>query len=45
MAGFVLVNGSISSNQSSEGDIRRALIEADVVKCMVTLPCQLFHRM
>jgi type I restriction enzyme M protein len=31
MAGFVLANGSMSSNQSGEGDIRRALIEADLV--------------
>ena len=30
-AGFVLANGSMSSNQSGEGDIRRALIEADLV--------------
>ena len=34
MAGFVLANGSMSSNQSGEGDIRRALIEADLVDCM-----------
>ena len=38
MAGFVLANGSMSSNQSGEGDIRRALIEADLVDCMVALP-------
>ena len=31
MAGYVLANGSMSSNQSGEGDIRRALIEADLV--------------
>ncbi|MDH4445244.1 MAG: N-6 DNA methylase, partial [Akkermansiaceae bacterium] len=43
MAGFVLANGSMSSNQSGEGDIRRALIEADLVDCMVTLPGQLFY--
>jgi hypothetical protein len=35
MAGFVHANGSMSSNQSGEGDIRRALIEADLVDCMV----------
>jgi len=43
MAGFVLANGSVSSNQSGEGDIRRALIEADLVDCMVALPGQLFY--
>ncbi len=42
-AGFVLANGSMSSNQSNEGDIRRALIEADLVDCMVALPGQLFY--
>ena len=35
-------NGSMSSNSSGEGDIRRALIEADLVECMVALPGQLF---
>src|SRR5437870_5146022 len=43
MAGFVLANGSMSSNQSGEGEIRRAIIEADLVDCMVTLPGQLFY--
>ena len=43
MAGFVLANGSMSSNQSGEGDIRRALIEVDLVDCMVALPGQLFY--
>ena len=43
MAGFVLANGSMSSNQSGEGDIRRALIDADLVDCMVALPGQLFY--
>jgi len=42
-AGFVLANGSMSSNQSGEGDIRQALIEADLVECMVALPGQLFY--
>ncbi len=42
-AGFVLANGSMSSNQSGEGDIRRALVEADLVDCMVALPGQLFY--
>ncbi|MBK5303668.1 MULTISPECIES: class I SAM-dependent DNA methyltransferase [Gammaproteobacteria] len=41
-AGIVLANGSMSSNQNSEGDIRRAMIEADVVEVMVALPGQLF---
>ena len=36
-------HGSMSSNQSGEGDIRRVLIEADLVDCMVALPGQLFY--
>ncbi len=44
MAGFVLANGSMSSNQFGEGDIRRALIEADLVVCKVALPGQIFYR-
>jgi type I restriction enzyme M protein len=43
MAGFVLANGSMSSNQSGEGEIRQALVEADLVDCMVALPGQLFY--
>ena len=39
---LLLSNGSMSSNSSGEGDIRRALIEADLVECMVALPGQLF---
>lgn len=42
-AGFVLANGSMSSNTSGEGDIRKAIIEADLVDCMVALPPQLFY--
>ncbi len=42
-AGVVLANGSMSSNQSGEGDIRKAMLEADVVDCMVALPGQLFY--
>ncbi len=42
-AGFVLANGSMSSNQSGEGEIRKAIIEADHVDCMVALPSQLFY--
>ena len=43
MAGFVLANGSMSSNQPGEGEIRKAIIEADLVDCMVALPGQLFY--
>jgi type I restriction enzyme M protein len=43
MAGFVLANGSMSSGQSGEGEIRKALVEADLVDCMVALPGQLFY--
>ena len=42
MAGFVLANGSMSSAQSGEGQIRKHMIEADLVDCMVALPGQLF---
>ena len=42
-AGFVLANGSMSTNTSSEGAIRRAIVEADLVACMVALPPQLFY--
>lgn len=41
-AGIVLANGSMSSSQYSEGDIRKAMVEADVVEVMVALPGQLF---
>jgi type I restriction enzyme M protein len=41
--GFVLANGSMSSTQSGEDDIRQALVEADLVSCMVALPGQLFY--
>jgi type I restriction enzyme M protein len=43
VAGFVLANGSMSSNQSGEGEIRKALVEADLVDCMIALPGQLFY--
>nr|VFJ44185.1 MAG: type I restriction enzyme M protein [Candidatus Kentron sp. FW]VFJ58200.1 MAG: type I restriction enzyme M protein [Candidatus Kentron sp. FW] len=43
MAGVVLANGSMSSTQSGEGDIRKAMVEADVVDTMVALPGQLFY--
>ncbi|MDI5936677.1 class I SAM-dependent DNA methyltransferase [Micromonospora sp. DH15] len=42
-AGVVLANGSMSSKQSGEGEIRRAMVEADVVACMVALPPNLFR--
>ncbi|MEE4666617.1 class I SAM-dependent DNA methyltransferase [Pseudomonas alliivorans] len=41
-AGIVLANGSMSSNQNGENDIRRAMVESDVVEVMVALPGQLF---
>lgn len=43
IAGVVLANGSMSSQQSGEGEIRKAMLEADVVDCMVALPGQLFY--
>ena len=42
-AGFVLANGSLSSGQSGEGEIRKNLVEADLVDCMIALPGQLFY--
>lgn len=42
-AGFVLANGSMSSNTGGEGEIRKNLIENDLVECIVTLPGQLFY--
>jgi type I restriction enzyme M protein len=42
-AGFLLANGSMSSNTSGEGEIRRRMIEADLVDCMVAMPGQLFY--
>ena len=43
IAGVVLANGSMSSAQSGEGEIRRAMVEGDVVDCMIALPGQLFY--
>src|SRR5450759_3380824 len=43
IAGFVLANGSMSTSQSGEGEIRRSIIEADLVDAMVALPGQLFY--
>ena len=42
-AGFVLANGSMSSNTSGEGAIRQKIIENDLVDCMIALPGQLFY--
>ena len=42
-AGVVLANGSMSSSQSGEGDIRTAMVKADMVDCMIALPGQLFY--
>jgi type I restriction enzyme M protein len=43
ITGFVLANGSMSSNQAGEGEIRKNIIEADLVDCMIALPGQLFY--
>jgi len=43
IAGFVMANGSMSTSTSSEGAIRKAMIEADIVDCMIALPGQLFY--
>jgi len=42
-AGVILANGSMNSNTSGEGEIRKAMIEDNVVDCMVALPDQLFY--
>jgi type I restriction enzyme M protein len=42
-AGFVLANGSLSSKSSGEGEIRRRLVEADLVDCIVAMPDKLFY--
>ena len=44
IAGFVLANGSLSSNTGGEGEIRKAIIEADLVDCMIAMPGQLFYQ-
>jgi type I restriction enzyme M protein len=43
IAGFVLANGSMVSNQSGEGEIRKNIVETDLVDCMIALPGQLFY--
>lgn len=42
-AGFVMANGSMSSNTSGEGDIRKNIVEADLIDCIISLPAQLFY--
>ncbi len=43
LAGFVMANGSMSSNTSGEGEIRKNIVETDLVDCMVAMPGQLFY--
>jgi type I restriction enzyme M protein len=43
IAGFVMANGSMSSQTSGEGEIRRAIVQADLIDCMIALPGQLFY--
>lgn len=43
LAGIVLANGSLTSNQSGEGDIRKTMIDSDLVDCIISLPAQLFY--
>ena len=43
VAGFVMANGSLSSNSGGEGEIRRKIVEADLVDAIVALPAQLFY--
>src|SRR5690606_16529470 len=42
IAGFVMANGSLSSNTGGEGEIRQKIVEADLVDCIVAMPTQLF---
>lgn len=42
VAGFVMANGSLSSNSGGEGETRRKIVEDDLVDCIVALPAQLF---
>jgi len=43
VAGFVMANGSLSSNSGGEGEIRQRIVEADLIDCIVALPAQLFY--
>ena len=42
-AGVILANGSMSSTQNGEGNIRRAMVDGDVIDCMIAMPGQLFY--
>ena len=42
-AGVVMANGTMTSNSSGEGDIRKAMVEDDIVSCVIALPAQLFR--
>lgn len=42
-AGFVMANGSMSSNNSGEGEIRKNIVEADLADCVIAMPSQLFY--
>ncbi len=43
VAGFLLANGSLSSNTSGEGEIRKTIVEADLVDCIIAMPSKLFY--
>ncbi len=43
ITGFVLANGSLSSSSGGEGEIRKKIIEADLIDCIVAMPSQLFY--
>ena len=43
IAGFVMANGSMSTNTANEGEIRKNIIDADLIDCMIALPGQLFY--
>lgn len=43
IAGFVMANGSMSTSTKNEGEIRKNLIEADMIDCMIAMPGQLFY--
>jgi len=43
IAGFVLANGSLSTNKKSEKQIRQSLVDSDLIDCVISLPTQLFY--
>jgi type I restriction enzyme M protein len=43
IAGFVMANGSMASNTSGEGEIRKNIVEAKLVDCIITMPANLFY--